>query len=220
MRKSKFIAGLVCLLLTVSVYSCTDSVRTTSKDQSGAAQPLIEPIAFEQIATVPNDCPCENVEIEKVIPVPVDIRTAVINAAEKEIGVKETGVNTGTRINEYQKSTGNKAGDQWCASFLSFVLKENGIKETGTAYSPSWFPSKWTIHKPSKDIIGHPQPGDVFGVWVESKGRVGHVGFIYEWDDKTVTTIEGNYSDMVAKNKRITRQIYVASDVINNQSTI
>jgi len=98
-------------------------------------------------------------------------------------------------------------------------LKSAGLKQTGTAYSPSWFTNDKTIYKPSANILNRPEPGDVFGVWVESKKRVGHVGIIIQWDDDFVTCVEGNYSDAVVKQKRIIKQIYVASNWINNQST-
>lgn len=39
-----------------------------------------------------------------------------------------------------------------------------------------------------------PKPGDTFGIYFSSKGRVAHTGFIYEWTDGSpyCLTIEGN----------------------------
>lgn len=167
-------------------------------------------------ATDTSDC-CDKIVDASAV---VDIRSQVINIAASQIGVKErTGNNDGAEVMEYQHSTGNNQGDQWCASFVAWCLKKAGLKQTGSAYSPSWFTKEKTIYKPSASLLNHPEAGDVFGVWVQSKGRVGHVGIIVNWDDEFVTTIEGNYSDAVVKQKRIRKQIYVASDWISNQST-
>ena len=166
-------------------------------------------------------CPCEQVSATPSNPV-FDVRELLIANAVSKVGVSEaTGNNDGPEVFEFQKVTGNKKGDQWCASFAAWCFESAGLTKHGNAYSPTWFTTKTTTYKPSADINLTPQPGDVFGVWVESKGRVGHVGLIISWDDDNmVTTIEGNYSNKVVKQKRIKRQIYVAADWVSNQSTI
>ena len=193
MRKIKIIIGLLLLLAVAISNTVTGSV-------------------------IP--CPCDTVSTTPSNPV-FDVRVELIRTAESKVGVAEaTGNNDGADVLEFQKATGNKKGDQWCASFCAWVYKTNGLNTTGNAYSPSWFTKSTVIYKPSENIYLTPAPGDVFGIWVESKGRVGHVGIIYSWGDDMVTTIEGNYSNKVVKQKRIKRQIYVASNWVNNQSTI
>jgi uncharacterized protein (TIGR02594 family) len=195
MRKSKIFLGLICLLATLF-----------NNTVQGAVIPETECIC---------KCTCET-------EAPVsDIRSSAVQLAESQIGIAEaTGKNDGADVLKYQKSTGNTTGDQWCASFVAWVLKNSGVIQTGNAYSPTWFTATTTIYKPSTNLNHTPRAGDVFGVWVQSKGRVGHVGLIAEWGDKEVLCIEGNYSDKVVKQRRLTRQIYVASDWIENQSTI
>lgn len=150
-----------------------------------------------------------------------DIRAELLAVASTQVGVSEkTGNNDGEQVELYQSATGNRRGDQWCASFVAWCYKQTGMTHTGNAWSPSWFPADQIIYKPSAGVLLTPQPGDVFGVWVQSKGRVGHVGLIYEWGDDMVTTIEGNYSNKVVKQRRVKRQVYVASDWVSNQSTI
>lgn len=167
-----------------------------------------------QGAVMPSD-PCDQIIS------PPDVRYEIIDLAITQVGVHElTGNNDGVEVQMYQAATGNVKGDQWCASFVAWCYKQSGLNHTGNAYSPSWFTTATTIYKPSANIIGSPQPGDVFGVWVTSKKRVGHVGLIERWGNDFVSTIEGNYSDRVVRQKRVTRQVYVASDWVSNQSTI
>ena len=149
------------------------------------------------------------------------VRADILSIAQSKVGVSEaTGNNDGAEVEEFQKATGNKKGDQWCASFVAWVYKKAGLHTIGNAYSPSWFTTETVIYKPSANLNSKPEAGDVFGVWVTSKKRVGHVGIIAAWNDEFVTTIEGNYSNKVVRQRRITRQIYVASNWVSHQSTI
>ncbi len=60
-----------------------------------------------------------------------------------------------------------------------------------------------------------PTTGDVFGLFFAEKGRIAHVGFIDQWDDPWVTTVEGNTNvlgsregDGVYRKRRLVRSIY------------
>ena len=58
-----------------------------------------------------------------------------------------------------------------------------------------------------------PLPGDVGGIWVQEKNRIGHTFFIDEWEenDSRCTTVEGNYSNQVIRKWRLKSQIYRVS---------
>ncbi len=40
-----------------------------------------------------------------------------------------------------------------------------------------------------------PSRGDVFGIYFPEKGRIAHVGFVDDWGDKYVVTVEGNTNE-------------------------
>ncbi|PWG78593.1 hypothetical protein DDR33_21770, partial [Pararcticibacter amylolyticus] len=42
---------------------------------------------------------------------------------------------------------------------------------------------------------GGPSRGDVFGIYFPEKGRIAHVGFVDDWGDKYVVTVEGNTNE-------------------------
>ncbi len=151
-------------------------------------------------------------------------RKEFIDQVSTQIGVHElTGKNDGVQVEAYLKSVKLRRGDPWCAAFLSWNCQQCDVKNPMSGYSPAWFPSFNLIYKPSEKLLGAPQPGDVFGIYFASKGRIAHVGFVAEWGEKYVTTIEGNTApdpvnadqdrdgDGVYKKKRLRRQIYAVS---------
>lgn len=126
-----------------------------------------------------------------------DPREVLHTIYSKEIGVREkTNNNDGERVAEYLRYTGLPAGYAWCAAFVSWTFGQAGFKEPKTAWSPSLFPSKKLIWNrgPVKD---HqlPQAGDVFGIYFSNLKRIAHAGFVKEWGDKYVITVEGNTND-------------------------
>ena len=60
-----------------------------------------------------------------------------------------------------------------------------------------------------------PTTGDIFGLFFPEKGRIAHVGFIDEWKDPWVITVEGNTNvlgsregDGVYRKRRLVRSVY------------
>lgn len=60
-----------------------------------------------------------------------------------------------------------------------------------------------------------PASGDVFGLYFPEKARIAHVGFVDEWNDPWVITVEGNTNvlgsregDGVYRKRRLVRSIY------------
>ena len=62
--------------------------------------------------------------------------------------------------------------------------------------------------------LGIPTTGDIFGLYFPEKGRIAHVGFIDEWNDPWVITVEGNTNvlggregDGVYRKRRLVRTV-------------
>lgn len=150
-----------------------------------------------------------------------------------EVGVRErTGRNDGERVAEYLRYTHLGEGYAWCASFVSWVYGQAGYAEPRTAWSPSLFPSKrviWERGRGSRPTepraeahtgkspasASLPQKGDVFGIYFNSVKRIAHAGFVDEWGDKYVITVEGNTNeagsregDGVYRKRRLVSSIY------------
>src|SRR3546814_750968 len=113
----------------------------------------------------------------------------------QEIGVREkSNKNDGERVGEYLKYTGLNEGYAWCAAFVSWSFGQAGLKEPKTAWSPSLFPNKRIIWRKNQNKP-IPQAGDVFGIYYSNLKRIAHAGFIDQWGDKYVITVEGNTKD-------------------------
>ena len=110
---------------------------------------------------------------------------------ELKNGVKEIpkGSNSGPKVNEYLKSAGASPGNAWCASFVHWCLKQNGIKGAGAA-GKSYLNWGVKLDKPKYGAIA------IF--------TTGHVGF-YMATMKTgnYLILHGNWSDKVSKSDNI-----------------
>lgn len=125
----------------------------------------------------------------------------ILNRAKQEIGYRESGINR-TKFGAWYGSGMN--GQPWCAMFVSWVFYHEGLPlafttSKGFSYTPSGaakFKQQGRWHTSS------PRPGDVvffnFG-----GGRINHVGIVEAVNgDGSITTIEGNTSDMVKRMRR------------------
>ena len=63
-----------------------------------------------------------------------------------------------------------------------------------------------------------PQPADIFALWFPEKNRIAHTGFIDQWGDTWLITVEGNTNtnggregDGVYRKRRLVRSIYQAA---------
>lgn len=111
--------------------------------------------------------------------------TQIIAIASKEVGVKElTGNNDGLRVEQYLAYTGNKKGEPWCASFVSWVFGQAGYSRPKTAWCPALFPNS----RLTKNV----SPGNVFGVYFPNKRRIAHAGLVVNKKGDWLYTIEGN----------------------------
>jgi len=145
-----------------------------------------------------------------------DLNT-VIKIAESQVGYLEkktnanlddftanAGKNNYTKYNrEYLKwKAGGAQPMQWCAAFVSWCFVEAYGLDTAkkllcgnvhcyTPYGAKYFKDKNRYIKRGE---GAPKPGDVVFFYSSSKGRIGHVGIVYNVTSSRVYTIEGNTS--------------------------
>lgn len=116
----------------------------------------------------------------------------VLAIAAKEVGVREIGnTNTGRRVREYQDAdTLGGTGYPWCASFVSWVLKqakvENWLYTASCDFILDWARRNNLISK-------SPQAGDVFLLLSASNPNDAiHTGFVESVEANKFTTLEGN----------------------------
>lgn len=138
------------------------------------------------------------IPVKQVKPVELSQREKVVKAYTKKIGwCEKTGRNDGKEIEYILGNVGLKKGDAWCAAFVYTCYYESGVTSVPrSGYSPNWFPKANTYYV--KGVRGKPtaEQADVFGIYIPSKKRIGHVGFIDSWPDGETKciTVEGNTS--------------------------
>ena len=112
-------------------------------------------------------------------------RELILRIAHSQLGVREaTGKNDGKEVEAYLGYTGNKKGEPWCASFVSWVYGKGGFIQPRTAWSPSLFPlSRQTLN---------PKSADIFGIYFANLKRIAHCGLIANINGNWINTIEGN----------------------------
>jgi hypothetical protein len=124
---------------------------------------------------------------------------AVLNAVRNEVGVAEEppGSNDGARIAQYRQATAGSGVGPWCAYFVSWAAREAGVPIGDAGQGYGRVDDVWAWAERSGKAIpaagAQPQPGDLI-VWDEHIGVVESVGA-----DGTISTIEGNSSDSVAR---------------------
>lgn len=153
-------------------------------------------------------------------------RRNVAKIYNAEVGVREkTGKNDGERIKEYLAICNLPEGNQYCACFVSWVFVQSNVTAIISAWSPAWFPAAKTIYTRGTTGNNKPKQADVLGIYIQDKGRVGHVGFIDEWPDNSAfcISVEANTSlstsggrndydgQGVERKRRLKSQIYKAS---------
>ena len=126
---------------------------------------------------------------------------AVLNAVRNEVGVAEQppGSNDSPRIAQYRQATAGSGVGPWCAYFTSWAAREAGVPLGDTGQGFGRVDDVWAWAQRSGKAIpaagAQPQPGDLI-VWDEHMGVVESVGA-----DGSISTIEGNSSDSVARRK-------------------
>lgn len=128
-----------------------------------------------------------------------------LNAGAGEKG----GDNKGEDVMRYHAVTGAKAGDSWCASFVSYCFKEGNpgampfTPSAGARNVLATFKSKgWTF---DASVDHPPASGDIIVWWRGAiTGWEGHIGIVDSYEHGVLTTIEGNRGPYPSKVRSFT----------------
>lgn len=141
-----------------------------------------------------------------------DYRSAIINTAYSQLGVKEaTGNNDGAAVEIYLAYTGLPEGYDWCAAFVSWCFGSVGLPQPRNPWSPALFPRKRILIE-----SGKAQAADVFGIWHTQLKRIAHVGLLYRKEAGYWLTIEGNSNNAVESRRRHERTLYQIAQWVPN----
>lgn len=120
------------------------------------------------------------------------MKSQVVPVAELFVGwVRETtGRNDGPWVEAIQRTTGNKKGDAWCASFVNFIL-DIAYKDLNPLPCTASCDVLLEFARKNNLLTTTPQPGDVFLV-MKTKNDATHTGIITDVLPDRIKTIEGN----------------------------
>lgn len=156
-----------------------------------------------------------------VLPSASLLREKLVEVAESQLYVREiTGNNDGKEIRKYLALVGLREGNPYCAAAISWCHEELSIPNPLSAWSPDWFKANVVYrkyHKRLKPFVS--RPGQVFGLFYDNLGRIGHVGLITSETNLHYNTIEFNTGaggtregDGVHRKIRRKESIYIVSD--------
>ncbi len=74
-----------------------------------------------------------------------DIIAKVKQIYDSQIGVKESGWNSGPDVEQYLRYVNLPKGNPWCAAFVCWVFGKAGVANPRTGWTPSLFPVDRTI---------------------------------------------------------------------------
>lgn len=123
----------------------------------------------------------------------MSVRERALAVASSQVGVRETGKNSGPEVDAYLASVGLTPGFAWCAAFVHWCFhvsavdaqERNPCPRTGGALHMR------QLAEPGEIVVDQVQPGDVFTI-DHGKG-LGHTGFVeLVREDGLLQTIEGN----------------------------
>src|SRR4051794_18202231 len=178
------------------------------KDRSGtfmAAQPPVgPPSAVADPATVPGMVDAATAAAPGSGA--SSVGAAALKVAQTQLGVHESGVNSGAEVDKYLAAAKVGPGNPWCASFVTWSLGRAGHKMPGSGWAAV---QTWVRHAEAKQddlqIVSADQarPGDIVAYdWghQDDFGSDGHIGFLAS-DVKggRFTALEGNNHDAVMK---------------------
>ena len=116
----------------------------------------------------------------------------VLDNAKMLLGVDEGG--NKNLITKFHKAAGLNAGPgtPWCASFVSYVLKESGISVEGSARARDWLGKGIPVEKSNL------KKGDII-IFARGKNPdEGHLGFFEKWSaNGSPIIVAGNTNDKV-----------------------
>lgn len=149
------------------------------------------------------------------------LRDKLIRCADKYIGIREkTGHNDGVEVEAILGNVGLGKGYAWCAALQAQIFDDAGLKNPHSAYCPDWFKTNVVYRRDKPSPVPFvAKKGQNAGFFIQSKGRVGHIGMIYDESKWNYSLKEGNTNEAGsdegegAYNKiRNKRSIYIISD--------
>jgi hypothetical protein len=155
------------------------------------------------------------------------LRKCVQEVYSSQVGVRElTGKNDGPEVKQYLASVKLKEGFAWCAAFVNYCLESCSIKTPKSGWVPSWLIKERIIYNSKQIYVAgnytKPLRGDLIFLYNKEMGRPAHIGFVDEWGDEYVKTVEGNTNTAggregngVYRKIRPIRTIYAVVDIIS-----
>lgn len=151
------------------------------------------------------------------------LRECVKELYDSQIGVREIGgANRGASVEMYLASVELGPGYAWCAAFVSWCYQNANIQAPLSGWVPSYALKDKRIYHRGKFEKTTPQQGDVFMLWYTNKNRPAHIGFVDQWGEKWIITVEGNTNDAgsregdgVYRKRRLKKQIWAVSNFID-----
>lgn len=119
-------------------------------------------------------------------------QSKVLEAASRELGVREAGRNRGVRVEAYQAAAGAQPGDPWCAAFVVWAYRQvvHDLNEPMPIPVTPGVMKLWRKSDPWTHWHA-PSPGAIF--ILDHGGGLGHCGLVECLrGDGTMLTIEGN----------------------------
>lgn len=145
----------------------------------------------------------------------------VMKICHSQIGVREKQLNAGPEVEKYLRYVNLPKGNPWCAAFVCWVYGQANVPNPRTGWSPDLFPASRIVWQRTRKSP-NPKPADVFGIYFPEKGRIAHVGFVDEWKEPWLITVEGNTNladsregDGVYRRRRLTRSVYQVARYID-----
>ena len=120
------------------------------------------------------------------------MKSQIVPVAELFVGwVRETtGKNDGPWVEAIQRTTGNKKGDPWCASFVNFVV-DIAYRDLNPLPATASCDVLLEHARRNNLLTTTPSPGDVFLV-MRTKNDAIHTGIVTAVLPDRIKTIEGN----------------------------
>lgn len=118
----------------------------------------------------------------------------VVAAAESQVGVRETpwGSNSGLSVSRFQAVTGAYRAP-WCVSFAQWSLHQAGAGPIADHTAGVFYMREWAYRRGL--LRSKPEPGTiVLFLWSS-----GHAGVVVHVTQTGYDTVEGNYSNSVAR---------------------
>lgn len=126
-------------------------------------------------------------------PLPPTLRQRLLVTASAEIGTQEkSGKNDGPAVDKYLQAAGLAPNSRqpYCAAFVYWAGK-TALGAKNPFPQSAWSPDM--VAGGTADIASA-KPGDTFGIYFASKGRVAHTGIVRGWQKNYLVTIEANTS--------------------------